>query len=148
MVNMESPDSSAGRLLASLLRQIADELEVVRAIPPIRPVGIPIRRGRFNLGELREFVEAQVPLVAVAWSGAGCWIGHPDNVPQVGRLRYQTPIAVDSRGRMVLNRSLRAWLGVSTPNDFEAFTFEWPPSGIVAIPVERFSSRWKVMALK
>jgi hypothetical protein len=52
-----------------------------------------------------------------------CWLGESDrSVPDLGRLAYRGVTRVDRRGRVVLDRRVRAWLGVPTPEVFEALT--------------------------
>jgi hypothetical protein len=80
-------------------------------------------------------------VVAVGF-GAVCWLGAPsDPVPVLGPMTYRTEARVDGRGRVVLDRRVRAWLAVEDPGGFEALVMPAPGGGVLVVPVEGFARR-------
>jgi hypothetical protein len=85
-------------------------------------------------------------VAAVAGFGTVCWLGESDrSVPDLGRLAYRGVTRVDRRGRVVLDRRVRAWLGVPTPEVFEALTVPAAAGGVWVVPVDDFARRFEAV---
>ena len=116
-----------------------------RLLPPL---GIPVLRGQFSLGKLRLVVQAAVgdPVTVVAGFRLGCWLGRPgEPAPRLGRLWHRTEAAVDSRGRMRLDRRVRAYLDVADADSFEVVPIPLAV-GALLVPVEDFARRFEEVA--
>lgn len=108
------------------------------------PKGVPVRNGRLHLGRLRHWLPLDGSLAVLVGAGAACWLGSPDvRPPGLGRPVYRSTATIDGRGRAVLDRRSRAWLAVSNPAAFEAFTLPlgWDCQGLLVVPVEGYARR-------
>jgi hypothetical protein len=98
---------------------------------------VPVVKGRLSLG--RRVGKPSVPMAALAGLRSVCWLGpDPESAPGLGRLVHQTTVAVDERGRVVLNRRLRGFLGLVDPDDFEAVVVVLPSGGVLVVPADDF----------
>jgi hypothetical protein len=143
----ESVPPSAARL-AELLVSAATELSDTTAAPSaVALSGAPVRSGRLNLGRLRSRLPITGPVAVVVGFATACWLGAPsESPPELGRLVYRTDARVDGRGRVVLVRRARAWLGVGDPASFEAVTMAASDGGVLVVPVEDFARRFEAVA--
>ena len=74
--------------------------------------------------------------VQVPPSTPGSWFRpHGIPVPNLGRLGYRSETDVDSRGRVVLDLRVRAWLGVDSPMCFDVVTAPAADGGLLIVPV-------------
>ena len=106
--------------LAELLMSAATELTAAApAADVLAPLGIPVIRGRLNLGLRRPLVTAgagEGRLAVVAGLRTACWLGPlTATPPDLGRIAHRGVAEVDPRGRVVLDRRARAWLDVADP---------------------------------
>ena len=134
--------------LAELLMIAATHLtEPDPAAGSLVPIGVPVRRGRLYLGRLRTHFGPTERLVLGVGFATACWISAPGAaMPELGRLRYTTDIEVDPRGRVVLDRRVRSWLGVEDPMRFDVVTAPSGDGGVLIVPVEDFARRWKAIS--
>ena len=121
-----------------------------RARSALTPAGIPVDRGRVHLGRLRQLLEVSAAsdrVAVVAGFGTAVWLGPLAAAnPNLGRLVYRAFTQVDARGRVVLDRRVRGWLGVADPMAFEVVIVPASPCGLLVVPVEDFAHRWEVIA--
>ncbi len=113
----------------------------------LAPLGVPVIRGRLNLGRSGPLVTpgaAGGRLVLVAGLRTACWLGPPAAAPpDLGRLAHRGVAEVDGRGRVVLDRRARAWLDVADPSSFSVVPVPVPAGGLLLVPVEDFDRRWE-----
>ncbi|MCW2749324.1 MAG: hypothetical protein JWR83_434 [Aeromicrobium sp.] len=84
--------------------------------------------------------------VAVGFATA-CWIGATGiPAPDLGRLGYRSATDVDSRGRVVLDHRVRAWLGVDDPMSFDIVIAPAADGGLLIVPVDDFARRWQAIS--
>lgn len=78
--------------------------------------------------------------------GLACWLG-PDAgaAPPLGRLWHRGGLGVDGRGRVRLDRRVRAYLDVGRPERFEVVPVPFQ-GGVLLVPVEGFHARWEAVA--
>ena len=111
------------------------------------PIGVPVRRGRLHLGRLHTQFETSERVAVVVGFATACWLGRRGlATPDLGRLCYSTETDVDQRGRVVLDRRVRAWLGIDDPMCFDVVTAPTVDGGVVIVPVEGFAKRWKAIS--
>jgi hypothetical protein len=108
------------------------------------PSGAPVQRGRVHLGRLRPHLpDTGLPVVVAVGFSSVCWLG-PSGVlvPDLGRMTYRSETSVDRRGRVVLDRRVRAWLALDDPAAFEALLMPAPAgAGVLVVPVADFARR-------
>lgn len=126
----------------------AAELDVVASRTVLVPPGVPVRSGRVHLGRLRAALPPSGLVRVVAGFGTVAWLGGPEDTPPgLGAMTYRGEASVDGRGRVVLNRQVRAWLAVADPAAFEAVTMPAPGGGVLVVPVEGFAGRVEAVEL-
>ena len=120
-----------------------ETMEVPADVGGLVPAGVPVVSGRVHLGRLRSQLPLETPVVLVAGFGSLVWLGGPDmSAPEgLGRMVYRCEVAVDRRGRVVLDRQTRAWLAVAEPASFEALVMSARTGGVLVVPVESFGRR-------
>ncbi|MCU1388070.1 MAG: hypothetical protein JWL72_1408 [Ilumatobacteraceae bacterium] len=134
--------------LAELLMIAASTLaEPDPNLGSVVPIGIPVRRGRLHLGRLHTLFETSEPVVVGVGFATACWLGRRGMpMPELGRLCYSTETDLDQRGRVVLDRRVRAWLGVDDPMCFDVVTAPTGDGGVLIVPVAGFAKRWKAIS--
>lgn len=144
---VEQPPHSGRSQLAELLVSAATELAAsIPSTPTLTLPGAPVRSGRLSLGRLRRFVPTGTATVVVGF-GTAAWVGDPaESSPDLGRLSYRGEVTVDPRGRVVLDRRARAWLGVEDPSRFDAVALAAGEGGVLVVPVEGFARRFEAVA--
>ena len=111
------------------------------------PIGVPVRRGRLYLGRLRSMFDISEPLTVAVGFATACWIGARGvAMPDLGRLGYRSTTDVDSRGRVVLDHRVRAWLGVADPLCFDVVIAPAADGGLLIVPVDEFARRWQAIS--
>jgi hypothetical protein len=145
---MSALDQVPPTRLAELLVSAAMRLnEPSPGLVHLAPMGMPVRRGRLHLGRLRALLETSGPLVVAAGFATACWIGSTETSgPNLGRLGYRGETSVDSRGRLLLDLRVRAWLGVEDPMCFDVIAVTAVTGGLLIVPVEEFARRWEVIS--
>ena len=113
------------------------------AVGGLVPVGVPVVSGRVHLGRLRSHLPVDGPVVLAAGFGTLVWLGGPglSEPDGLGSMVYRREVAVDRRGRVVLDRQARAWLAVTDTMAFEALVMPAPGGGVLVIPVDGFARR-------
>lgn len=110
------------------------------------PLGVPVRAGRLHVARVRQWLPSDGPVAVVAGFASACWLGSPETkAPDLGRLAYRSLTAVDSRGRVVLDRQVRAWLAVADTASFEVAVMPLQPTGVLVVPVEDFARRFEAV---
>jgi len=134
---MSALEHAPQQRLAELLMIAATRLaEPDPSIGSLVPIGVPVRRGRLHLGRLRTLFDTADPLIVGVGFATACWIGQRGiPVPNLGRLGYRSATDVDSRGRVVLDHRVRAWLGVDSPMCFDVVTAPAADGGLLIVPV-------------
>lgn len=130
------------RLLVSLAAEVADA-SAPRRIPAL--LGVPVRSGRLHLGRLRPLVQSGPgdPVAFKVGFGLACWLGpDPGAAPGLGRLWSRGTVDVDPRGRLRLDRRVRAYLAVADPASFEVVPVS-VDGGVLLVPAEDFPTRWE-----
>lgn len=137
--------SPADRLAELIVSAVTALVPSPAAAGPV-PTGVPVRRGRLHLGALRSCLPADAPVSVTVGFATVCWLGPPDGrPPDLGRLTHRAESMVDARGRVVLDRRVRAWLSVADQASFEVITMRWPSGGVLVIPVEGFARRFEAV---
>ena len=138
------PQQRLAELLMSAVTRLAEPDPTTGSLVPI---GVPVRRGRLHLGRLQSMFDTTEPLsVAVGFATAG-WIGARSvALPNLGRLGYRSATDVDSRGRVVLDHRVRAWLGVADPMCFDVVIAPAADGGLLIVPVDEFARRWQAIS--
>ena len=134
--------------LAELLMNAATRLaEPGPARSALAPMGMPVRRGRLHLGRLCRLLDTTGLVAVAAGFATACWIGPRDKpAPNLGRLGYRSETDVDSRGRVVLDLRVRAWLGIDDPLCFDVVAVPAVDGGLLIVPVEEFARRCEVIS--
>lgn len=126
----------------------ATELSTTSAPDGLTPIGMRVENGRLTLGRLRDRVESErgAPVTVLVGFGLACWLGaDAAAAPKFGRLTHRATVCVDERGRVVLDRRVRAYLSVTAPADFEVVPVQ-SPGGLLLIPAEDFDRRLEAVA--
>jgi hypothetical protein len=138
-----SSDKLAGLLVSAATR--LTETALPRAA--LAPMGVPIRRGRLHLGRLRPFLDATGPVAVAAGFASAAWLGPAAaSAPNLGALSYRSATRVDTRGRVLLDLRVRAWLGVVDPMCFDVVAVPAAAGGVLVVPIEDFARRWQVIS--
>ena len=140
-------DSSPAQLAELLMIAASTLAEPDPSLGSVAPIGIPVQRGRLHLGRLHTLFETGERVVVVVGFATACWLGGRSlPIPKLGRLCYSTETDIDQRGRVVLDRRVRAWLGIDDPMCFDVVTAPTVDGGVVIVPVEGFAKRWKAIS--
>ena len=105
---------------------------------------VPVSRSRVSLGGLRHVLGGELPLPVQLVTGlrSACWVGAPDAAPpELGRLVHRAQSRIDGRGRLTLDRHVRAYLGVGDALDFEVVFVLPPTGGVLIVPLEGVEER-------
>lgn len=140
---MRVADTVPNATLAELLMSAATALTEGPGGASLAPVGLPVRRGRLSLGRLRAaFGPGACPTVdVVAGFGNAVWLGRPGSeAPEMGRLVWRATAALDHRGRVVLDRRARLYLGVADPAAFVVAALRLA-AGLLLVPVDGYDQR-------
>jgi len=113
------------------------------------PAGVPVVEGRVALGRYRWLLAGREPgdtFNVVVGFATACWIGRPGAVaPRLGELAYRGVVTPDVRGRVLLDRTMRAYLHVADGNRLSAVIVPLPdggqPDAVLVIPTEGFAAR-------
>jgi hypothetical protein len=111
------------------------------ALGGLIPAGSPVVAGRVHLGRLRSRLPVTGPVTLLAGFGTLAWLGDASLSPALGSMVYRSEVAVDRRGRVVLDRHARSWLAVADPASFEALVMPAPVGGVLVVPVDDFARR-------
>jgi hypothetical protein len=112
----------------------------------LAPAGVPVRSGRLSLGRVRQWLPVDGVVSVLAGFGTACWLGSPDErAPDLGRLVCRPAARADRQSRVVLDRRVRAWLGVADPTVFTAVLMPLATGGVLVVPVEGFAQRVEVV---
>lgn len=136
------PQQRLAEMLMTAVTRLAEP--VLTTTGSLVPIGVPVRHGRLHLGRLRSMFDTTEPLNVAVGFATACWIGARGMpFPSLGRLGYRSATDVDSRGRVVLDHRVRAWLGVPEPMCFDVVTAPAADGGLLIMPVDDFARRWK-----
>lgn len=143
----QTPDLAHRAQLAEVLMSAAAALTTPAAgVAMLVPAGFPVRSGRLHLGRVRRWLPRDGSVSVVVGFAAVCWLGSTaERAPDLGRLTYRCEACLDDRGRVVLDRQVRAWLDVADPAAFEVVVMPVTSGGVVVVPVEDFGRRFEAV---
>lgn len=131
--------------------RFSDARTVVPPTDAVIPAGIRVRRGRLSVGAgVLPALGSPPPskLRVVAGLRAGCWLGAPgQDEPTLGRLVHRGVTTLDQRRRVVLDRHVRAYLGVADADAFCVVVIALGTGGLLLVPTENFDRRLERVSL-
>ena len=127
--------------LSEALMAVAEELATTAVAGRVFvPEGTAVRAGRISLSKL---IPAGTEVAVAVGFTTACWVGPAGaSVPPLGRLVHHARARIDAKGRLNLDRRVRAYLDVPDPACFEvAVVSAVDVAGVVLIPIHDFARR-------
>jgi hypothetical protein len=117
----------------------------------LHAAAVPVSRARVSVGGLRHVFGEVLPRPVQLVTGlrSACWVAPPGaEPPDLGRLVHRASSRIDGRGRVTLDRHVRAYLGVGDALDFEVVFASPPTGGVLIVPLEGVEERLARVTLR